>query len=83
VKDYFSGTDQMGAIDVVLFNDIQNVIQMYSVSGQINAKHANINAWVSRMLANQTIKLRHDEMLAILQAKDLKKDYISWLIFNQ
>jgi|TARA_B110001450_G_C17529677_1_gene444133 hypothetical protein len=66
----------MGAIDVVLFNDIQNVIQMYSVAGQINARHANINAWTARMLANEKIKARHDQMLAILQAKDLKKDYI-------
>ena len=67
----------MGAIDVVLFNDIQNVIQMYSVAGAINARHANINAWVGRMLSNATIKARHDEMLAILQAKDMKKDYMS------
>jgi hypothetical protein len=29
------------------------------------------------MLSNATIKARHDEMLAILQAKDLKKDYMS------
>jgi len=66
----------MGAIDVVLFNDIQNVIQMYSVAGSINSKHSNLNAWSERMLANDVVKKRHDEMLAILQAKDLKKDFI-------
>ena len=56
---------------------------MYSVSGEINAKHTNLNAWTERMLKNDVIKKRHNEMLAILQAKDLKKDFIPWIIFNQ
>jgi len=66
----------MGAIDIVLFNDIQNVIQMYSISGNLNSKHTNLNAWVARMLSNDVVKKHHDELLALLTAKDLKKDFI-------
>ena len=66
----------MGAIDIVLFNDIQNVIQMYSINGDLNSKHVNLNAWVARMLSNDVVKKHHDEFLALLTAKDLKKDFI-------
>lgn len=66
----------MGAIDIVLFNDIQNIIQMYSIKGTIASKHSNLIAWSEKMIANESIKKRHEEFLAILQAKDLKKDFI-------
>ena len=66
----------MGAIDIVLFNDIQNVMQMYSISGDINPRHQLLAAWSARMLTNDVIKDRHNEMLAILKTKDLKKDFI-------
>ena len=66
----------MGALDIVLFNDVQNIMQMYSVKGSVPSKHSNIITWTEKMMSNPVIKNRHEEMLAILSAKDLKKDFI-------
>ena len=56
----------MGAIDIVLFNDVQNIMQMYSVKGSVPSKHSNLIAWSEKMMSNGVIKKRHEEMLTIL-----------------
>ena len=74
---YFSGSDTMCHLDIILFNDLMNIISMYNPSKTISEnKYRVLRPWMDRMMTNPVISEAHGKMIQILTEKKLMGDYM-------
>ena len=75
--EYFSGSDTMCALDIIIHSDVSTIVYMYSLREKLNDKeYPRLSKWMTEMSKNQYIMDNLHKMKEVISNKRMYGDFL-------
>ena len=78
-EEFFSGRDQISAVDIMLHSEVSTIVYMYSLKEKLSDKeYPHLSVWMNKMSQQQCVADHLLKMKEIIQRKRMYGDFIKF-----